>query len=393
MKFKLVWPSKQWFVKRLIGALLFLAAVWTIPHRWCALEAPAWFRGDVKLQSRLARGVESAITEELSQEQFATGDARFNGEWLFLTYMMAGMGFGQTAVEHSELRERHVELMNLCLDRLLSPQFREFDREAWGKNPINSLDTEDGHAAYLGYLNLLLSYHRTLVPDSKFAAINDQITETLIRRIEKSPTRLLQTYPGESYPVDNSAVIASIALHGQATSKNHQAVIDDWVKHCREQFIDAKTGLLYQSVDWKSGFRVDAPRGSGTGLAVYFLSFADKSLSQDLFQAMRETLADSVIGFGTIREYPPTVTAQSGDVDSGPVLFGHSTSATGFGLAASRIHGDEQLFSKLYSTACLFGGPTDIGDQRKFITGGLIGDAVMFAMLTAQPLKIERTES
>lgn len=101
---------------------------------------------------------------------------------------------------------------------------------------------------------------------------------------------------------------------------------------------------------------------------------------------MRHNLADSVIGFGTIREYPPTITSQYGDIDSGPVVFGHSTSATGFGLAASRIHNDEQLFTKLYSTAYLFGGPLDRGGERRHFTGGSVGDAVLVAMFTAQPL-------
>lgn len=366
-----------------VGLLLFLVGVWTVPHWWCGREGGAWHSGDAELQSRLARGLERWIAGDLSRADFATGSALFNGEWLYGAYMMAGMGFGQTALEHPEWRERHAALMRRCIDRLISPEVRAFDREAWGHDPLDTLDGDEAHGAYLGYLNLLLSLHRRLDPASPRAPLNDRITEALARRIERSPTLLLESYPGQTFPVDNAAAIGSIGLYDRATGADHRALIGRWAARCREAWVDRGTGLLYQAVDPATAAPADRPRGSGTGLAVYFLSYADPALSRELFEAFRRELAGTLLGFGVVREYPSSAAAGRGDIDSGPIVLGYGLTATGLALAGSRIHGDPALFSRVYATAYLFGAPYDRGDRREFVTGGPLGNALMFALLTA----------
>jgi hypothetical protein len=121
-----------------LGLPLFLAGLRLIPCRWCAWDAPAWYAGDDALQDGLARGVERWIDADLGTGHFHTGSDRFNGEWLFGTYMMAGLGFGQTALERPAVRERHLALLGRCIDRLLSPAVRDFDRRAWGEDAIES---------------------------------------------------------------------------------------------------------------------------------------------------------------------------------------------------------------------------------------------------------------
>ena len=69
------------------------------------------------------------------------------------------------------------------------------------------------------------------------------------------------------------------------------------------------------------------------------------------------------------------------------MVLGVSISATGFGLAASRIHGDAETFESLWSTAYLFGAPVDRDGTRSFALGGPLGDAMMFAVLTARPAR------
>ena len=40
---------------------------------------------------------------------------------------------------------------------------------------------------------------------------------------------------------------------------------------------------------------------------------------------------------------------------------------------------------RLFATSYLFGAPLDRGDARNYVSGGPLGDAIMFAMLTALP--------
>jgi len=380
---------KQKIILKLFVIMCFPMAIWLISSSWCQWNAPRWYSGNKELNGKFVKGIEKVIMNDLSRKDFQTGNSQFNGEWLFGTYMMTGLGLAQTASEHPELKTKNLELIEICIQQILSPPVRDFDKESWGSDPIESLETNEGHIGYLGYFNLLLSYHRLLDPHSRYAELNDKITAALVRRMEQSPILLLKTYPDELYPMDNCSVIGSLGLYDRATGKDHSALIQKWIANCKNKYQDKQTGLLYQAVD-VSGEPVDAPRGSGTALGLYFLSFADAQYSWELFQAVKRELAWNAVGFGMVNEYPKTVKNEGGDIDSGPVLFGVGLSATGFTISGARIHGDETLYQNIFGTAHLFGAPLEKSESFQFVTGGPIGNAIMFAMLTAQPSSLSK---
>ncbi len=371
------------FVRMLAATALFLAGIAFLPYGWCARNAGAWYRGNSALQETLARGVESWVEKGLSRKDFHTGSSQFDGEWLFGSYLMAGLGFSQTALAHPDVRERHTRLAELCIERLLSPEVRAFDGDMWRSDPIDSLESPDHHAAFLGYFNLLLGLHRQLDPQSRFADLNDRITSALVRRLEASPIGLLESYPNETYPVDNCAVIASIAVHSRVTGTDRRKILDHFYRTLREKCIDAKSGLLIQAVYSRNGNPVDDPRGSGTALGIYFLSFADKELSAELYRSVRRELFDTVFGFGGVKEYPAHLKPTVGDIDSGPVVLGYGLSPTGFLIGGARIHGDWNAFKRLFATAYACGAPYQHNGKLNFVTGASLGDAILFAMLTA----------
>jgi hypothetical protein len=368
-------------LRRWSAALVaYAVGLWMIPHWWCGREAAQWWAGDTGLRQELARGVAQWVQRDLSRADFSTGSSQFNGEWLFGSYLMAGFGFAQMAEQSPAQRMEYLALVERCLDQLVSTPVSAFDRETWGNDAFATLDgVEHDHAAYLGYLNLLMGVYCRMEPASKFAELHERITGALARRMERSPLLLLQSYPREVYPVDNCAVIASIAVSGR-----YPELVQRWLANCRQKYVDRQTGLLIQCVNPDDGSAADDPRGSGTALGAYFLSFADRSLSRELFMGLKNNLAGRVFGFGVIREYPRSVTDGRGDIDSGPIIFGYSISATGFALAGARQNKDWELFRRLYSTAYLFGAPVQRGDQRSFVMGGPLGNAIMLAMLTAE---------
>jgi len=47
--------------------------------------------------------------------------------------------------------------------------------------------------------------------------------------------------------------------------------------------------------------------------------------------------------------------------------------------------GDRDFFVRLYRTTSLFGGRVDRGSKRRFLAGGWLADALLLAMLTAEP--------
>jgi len=372
-----------------LGVALFCALFFLQhgPSRLCARDAASWYAGDAEVASALAQSV-GQWAQRVDADEFDTGSARFDGEWMFGTRMMAAMGLGQAQLEYGS--SFGGPSMRTVMHGLLAPEARAFDTSPWRSDALDTLDAggalDRGHAAYLGYLNLTLSLLGRVEPDDEeHRELGDRITEALARRIERSPTLLIETYPGEVYPVDNAAAIASIALHDEVSGRPRRNLVDRWVRAARDHFIDPHTGLLVQAVARRDARVIDGPRGSGTALASYFLSFADEGLSRELHLAVRHELYDEVLGFGVVSEYPASHAGGRGDIDSGPIAFGYGVSATGFSLATSRIHGDRRMFERLYATFHLFGAPVDVEARRTHIAGGALGDAIALAMLTARP--------
>lgn len=370
-------------VRTLVALTLAALAVRFIPSWWCARDAGAWLEGEPGRWESMARGVESLVLgENLSTANFHNPDPLFNGEWLFGSYFAAGVGFAQIAMQREESRAVNLERALRCVDRLLEKEVRAFDTGMWEEDPVASLSGPNGHAAYLGYLNLVLSLARVSDPRNRHADLNDRVSEALERRLRASPIGLLETYPNEVYPVDNAMVIGSLALHQRATGTDHRETLRSWVEKVRARYLDPATGLLIQSVYARDGEKLDEPRGSGSTLGLLGIQYADPALAADLYRAMRGHLFRQFLGFGAVREYPPGVPGH-GDIDSGPVVMGIGLSPTGFALAGARMHGDAEVFRRLFASAHLFGAPVEGDRGRAYVSGGSLGNAILLAMLTA----------
>ncbi len=343
-------------------------------------DAGPLYDDDLSLARAHADGVARWTEEPLGEGDFSTGVQRFDGEWLFGTYVMSAIGHANVARAHPEYREVAVRRMESALSAVKRREVRAFDRAAWGRYPLADIGTRRAHVAFLGYYGLALALLVELDPDSPHADLEGRIVAHLSRLMRQSESGLLETYPAETYPVDNAAAIAALGVHDRATGEDHGDIVSRYAALLREHYRDPETGLLYQAVN-RRGAAVDRARGSGTAFASFFLSYADPQLSRELYDAMHTHLLRRGFGFAAMREQMHGGSFES-DVDSGPVFFGLSPSATGFALGAARANADEETFAALYATAALAGAPIDHRGVRTFAMGGPIGDAILFAMIT-----------
>lgn len=355
------------------------ASVWG-PGLWCGRHAQGWIEGRASRQLPLARAVASSLSD-LDAQSFDTGSPLFDGEWALVTHQMAILGLVQVILEHPGAQDELLPVVEGAIQRMLRPSTRRFATDRWREDGLTALEGDHGHA-YLGYLNLALGAHRLLVPDGRWAQLHDALTDALARRTSAAPHALLQTYPHEAYPADMASVLGSIGLHGRATGAVHPG-LRRWLATFEEAYVDPQTGLLVQAADARTGSRHDAPRGSGTAIAAYFLSFADRALTERLHGALVAHQL-SFLGFGAVREYP-WGDGSMGDIDSGPVILGAGISSTGFSLASARICGNDVMYRSIYRTAYLFGAPRHTADQVRFVGGGPLGNAILLAMLSAGP--------
>ncbi len=271
---------------------------------------------------------------------------------------MASLAFAQLG---------QLDRAELALEHMLDPETRRFDTDAFGIDVEK--DPKGDHAALLGYGNLALGVYRE-AGGQRFHALNDRWTERLAAALQARP--LLYTYPGERYPVDNAAAVASIVVHARATGQARPAWVDAWLSAFASRWV--QDGLLIQSAQGPGLLR-----GSGTTLGSYFLSHADTPLAEELARGALDQLYETTWRFGALKEYPEGVQGD-GDIDSGPLILGYSISATGFGLSCARLSGDARRFRGLFSTAWLFGAPTL--DRRALVSGGPLGNAILLAMMT-----------
>ncbi len=368
---------------RWIGWLGWLAAagsLWGVPWTVCGHRAGALYRGELADQERFARAVAADVDAIASRQVYHSGFARFDGQSAIAVYQMTALGLGQFVLEHPERKTEYLPTIERAVERLIDPRTHPYAAQMYGRHGTRGLGS-GGHA-YMGYVNLGLGMLRRLDPETPHAALHDRLTSELADHLARSPTGLVETYPGETWPPDVAAVAGSIGLHGTATGRDWSVVLEPWARRFAECAI-GEGGYLVQRIRTGSCTAVDAPRGSGTAVAAYFLGFADRRLSQRLWNALRDTGYQSWLGFGGVREYLPGK-GGAGDLNAGPILLGMSAGASGFGLGAARAHGDRERYIGIYRTGALLSVPVSDREGSRFALGGVLGNALLLAMLTAE---------
>ena len=328
-----------------------------------------------------AEGVANWIEGDTAAEVVSTGSTLFDQEWTFGAWQMAALGFLQMAETNPHDRALHLSRVDTCLSQLFSPAGRAFDRAEWGADVLGALEEDRGHAAWLGYTNLVLSGRRALEPEGPWAEENDALSGAIVRRLEAE--LMPETYPGQRYPVDVAAMVASVGLWARATDRPEPPALARWRAELERRWI--VDGLVVQAVG-PDGAPRDAPRGSGTFLAAWFLSRWDPTFAAGLTRSAAARLRVDTGPWMAMREYPPGVEGR-GDIDSGPIVAGLGVSSTGFAIGAARAAGELELAAGLERTATLVGRPAVTDGALSWQTGAALGspalaDAILFAMMS-----------
>lgn len=366
----------------LLVCMSVLVTMVIVPRTIAGCRANAFFDGDAAVQDAFARNISRRILAQKDNIFYHTGADRFDGQSAIAVYQMAILGLGQTILAHPEKRAEYLPAMEAAADKLVDPATLSYAARVYGHHASDGIGAGGGHA-YAGYINMGLGMLRLIHKDTKHAALHDRLTAELRKELFASPTGLIETYPDESWPPDVAVVMGSIGLHALATGLDVRADVESWARRFEKCALHEPSGYLYQRVRTGTCKPVDAPRGSGTAVSSYALGFAHPELSGRLYAALSRNGFIVVAGFGGIREYAPGF-AGRGDGNAGPMLWGASVGGTGFGLGAARMNGDRDGFTLLYRSTHLAGLPFSKGDEARFGAGGMLGDALLFAMLTAR---------
>jgi hypothetical protein len=275
-------------------------------------------------------------------------------EWAIGTLSMTSTALANLAFLYPETRHESKDAIVTMVERLLRNDLASFETSYWGEGALSTLSGNNGHIGYLAHLNFMLGAYRAIGGDARYDDLYRRISDALARRVLESPHHYLETFPGQIFIPDNAVTIASLSIAQLTLGVDYKRPITAWLAQTRGHLLDPTTGLIRPWID-SNGRGIGPPRGSYAAWTIYYLNWIDRNLAQDQYQLLKANFAVKLpFGLAALREYPPGYDGPA-DVDSGPVIFGLSTSGTGFMVAGARLSNDAEYLQGLLATVELVG--------------------------------------
>jgi len=329
------------------------------------------------------------LVERVANEDFGVADMPFivaspyRQELAIATLSMTTVALTNLSFIDPAEREKNRHAVQVMISRVLSSEIRRYDVIWWGEDAIESLDGDNGHVGYLGHLNLMLGCFFLLGgEDESLRELHERVSAALARRLEQSGSYHAESFPGWTYTADNVVVILSLRLHDLSFEPAYADLVRRWLAFSNQHLLDPKSGMLRYHVS-RSGQATGTARGVLQAWNSMWLPLIDEEFARGQYDRMnRNLLAHSWFGnFAAVREYPA---GQSGPTDlaSGPLIFGLSPTATGFGMGGAAFWKDEAELAGLLRTAEAAGFTWSFGGRRQYLFAPLLGDAIILAART-----------
>lgn len=330
---------------RVLAVLVLLVSLAATAHVVHASTQPLSGTGRVAAQVRWLNTARADGAAQRMQDLFPEGE--------FFTHLLTGLAAASTG---------DLDTVRATLADSGTPAVR--DR-------FGDLDELPGGTFYRGWRLLLWAEQVRLsgAGGSELLAEADAVRAALLA----SPTGVPASYPGGYWPCDAvvamAAVVRARAVAGEPLPAAELAAWRGRLDASR----DAGTGLLPHRLSSAGG--AEGPRGSSQAIIQAFWPDVDPSGSAVQWQRFVDTFVVREAGLVGVREYPRGV-EDAGDVDSGPLLFGVSASASAVTLAAALRNGDTALATDLDRQAEYLGIPLEWDGRRRFAFGLVpVGDA------------------
>lgn len=296
---------------------------------------------------------------------------RYFPEGYFFSYALYGLAWANWGLMHPEGRPQALAEARWALAALDSPAGRAVFSP--------SLDPPYG-VFYVGWRSLLHGAALQLQPaDQRDRADVEQFQANcaaLAKAFDASPSPFLMAYPRQSWPVDSVVALAALRLHDRLFQPRHAATINRWLALAQAR-LDPATGLLPHRARPDDGTMIEGARATSQSLIAVFLPQIAPAWGAEQYAAFRRRFVTQVLGIPGVLEYPAGA-AGVGDVDSGPLIFGVSLSASVVTAAAAQANGDRALADALLDVGEALGMPMQLGGAKRYALGVLpLGDAFL----------------
>jgi len=221
-----------------------------------------------------------------------------------------------------------------------------------------------------GQANLLRAGYVLL--GGKDAVIAREFHDTsafLYAEFMKTRTGSLPTYPLMTWPVDNCCALESLRLHDVLHGTKYSAACRKWAGWMSAN-LDAESGMMVAQIT-ERGNVLDGPRGCAISWSLALMPGFAPDLARSQYERYRSTWFIHVLGMTGAREWVPGREGER-DVDTGPVVFGIGSAASGIGIAAAKANGDEANLTAMLRGMELASVPTWSPEGKRYFMGRLL---------------------
>ena len=326
---------------------------------WCYCNDNGSFETEKQdILERRAYLIDKVITspENLFDEMPSAIGPQFQGEWALYTCSMLTAALENISRLYPETKEESMEYIDSLMHIVLSPEIREYDRERWGEDPLESLEGDESHISYLSHLALMIGRYKRLGGGNKFDYLYHSICRTMDRRILESENMNLQTYPEEFvYVPDMLVAIVALDKYSTLYQGKYYSTVRQWLVKAKKEWINEQTGLLSSFLGMDGGYREWLPvKGSYSALNCYYLTLLDEEFAKEQYDSLKDIYLKR-LPFAGFKEYSDRYCLLGIDIDAGPIIFNLSPSGTAFAVGSATYFNDSKLRRKLLKTAEIAG--------------------------------------
>ncbi len=268
-----------------------------------------------------------------------------SSEFMLFTYSFSSYALTSIALKDKSYRKKATEIIGRSIVHVLNQEI--YSTYGIPKSPFFMDTIPDYSVLYLGHLNLMLGCYRLISGDDRFNTLNDKISQSLHSRYSNTECMNLESYSGSIWVPDNTVALASLKLYSENTGNNFDAICSEWVAYSKSHFIDKKTGVLYSTINPRTGQAEEEPRGSMLGWSIMFIYQFDEVFANELYLNYKKHFSNNRFGFKLFQERHDSRKTSGGDIDSGPIIRGYSIPANEFALSNAILAKDYKTARKL----------------------------------------------
>lgn len=299
-------------------------------------------------------------------------------EGFYFSYLFHGLTWVELALRDPTYTDQATEEAIFCLQNLNSAKARR---------PFPA-QLPPGHGMFYCAWKCSLRAGVVLIQQGSAAdqlAQFQQECDEIAAAIEASETPFLASYHGSAWPCDTVPAIHTLQVYDHVTGEDRYGeTIRKWLSDAWER-LDPETGLLPHTAELPRGQDVGVARATSQMIMLRLLPDIDPALAKQQYETFRERYLTTFLGAPCVLEYPSGITG-SGDVDSGPLIFGRSLSATVLMMGVAQIYGDQSVADTIAQTGEAVGLPWTTQGQKRYAGGILpIGDIMVTYAHVARP--------